>query len=591
MDVELSAADRDAAIAVLARRLTSAELRSAIQKEERGAAHRKGVEWIIAEVERSGADRRLTTRLPDADLAPFLVDLKGSDLLSSRELRKQLAEAADHFQLEALHTFPSSLMGRGGPQSQARAIAQRSWHPGKRWAKHFVKALGLPPALAGIAGSKTEPESLEAEPFRPLPLLEDFQVALCDQVHAVLGAARGHNRGILTLPTGAGKTRTAVEALTEWIPANPGRGVLWIAQSEELCEQAVQAFREVWVDRGARSEPPKEPLLIARLWGAGRGVIDDADVTVASIQKLHSIQHQSDDDARREDLGDLADRIGVVVVDEAHRSLAPSYAEVLRVFDIDLGSSSPSAMPLLGLTATPYRAVDDETRRLARRFHGRLLIAPILGDDPVEELRRRRVLSRPVHWVIKHEGRAISLDDDPRYEEHFKNFADFHPDILRRLGEDVTRNRRLIDVLLGLETDWPTLFFGCSVEHAKAVALLLSRAGRKAGVVTATTRAATRRHLIEQFRDGELSVLSNYGVLTTGFDAPRVRAVVIARPTASPVLYEQMIGRGMRGSRFGGTDECLVFDVEDNIHFDGQMAYAKYSSYWSKNEEEITVRA
>jgi DNA repair protein RadD len=193
--------------------------------------------------------------------------------------------------------------------------------------------------------------------------------------------------------------------------------------------------------------------------------------------------------------------------------------------------------------------------------------------------------------VIKHGGRAISLDDDPRYEEHFKNFADFHPDILRRLGEDVTRNRRVIEVLLGLEADWPTLFFGCSVEHAKAVALLLSRAGRKAGVVTATTRAATRRHLIEQFRDGELSVLSNYGVLTTGFDAPRVRAVVIARPTASPVLYEQMIGRGMRGSRFGGTDECLVFDVEDNIHFDGQMAYAKYSSYWSKNEEEIKVRA
>jgi superfamily II DNA or RNA helicase len=103
-------------------------------------------------------------------------------------------------------------------------------------------------------------------------------------------------------------------------------------------------------------------------------------------------------------------------------------------------------------------------------------------------------------------------------------------------------------------------------------------------VVTSTTRAAIRRHRVEQFRAGELSVLSNYGVLTTGFDAPVVRAVVVARPTASPVLYEQMIGRGMRGSRFGGTDECHVFDVEDNIHFEGQMAYARYASYWSRSE-------
>jgi superfamily II DNA or RNA helicase len=69
-------------------------------------------------------------------------------------------------------------------------------------------------------------------------------------------------------------------------------------------------------------------------------------------------------------------------------------------------------------------------------------------------------------------------------------------------------------------------------------------------------------------------------VLTTGFDAPLVRAVVIGRPTASPILYEQMIGRGMRGPSFGGTEECLVIDVEDNIKFGGQMAYQRYAEYW-----------
>ena len=60
----------------------------------------------------------------------------------------------------------------------------------------------------------------------------------------------------------------------------------------------------------------------------------------------------------------------------------------------------------------------------------------------------------------------------------------------------------------------------------------------------------------------------------------RCAAVVIARPTASPVLYEQMIGRGMRGPRFGGTDECLVVDVEDNIRFAGQMVHQRYANHW-----------
>src|SRR5207247_6844374 len=141
------------------------------------------------------------------------------------------------------------------------------------------------------------------------------------------------------------------------------------------------------------------------------------------------------------------------------------------------------------------------------------------------------------------------------------------PCVLRRLGEDANRNRRLLEALLSIPSDWPTLFFGCSVEQADALALCLTREGRRAAVVTGDTRMATRRHRIEQFRSGDLSVLSNYGVLTTGFDAPRVRAVVVARPTTSPVLYEQMIGRGMRGPRFGGTDECLVVDVADNIRF------------------------
>ena len=97
------------------------------------------------------------------------------------------------------------------------------------------------------------------------------------------------------------------------------------------------------------------------------------------------------------------------------------------------------------------------------------------------------------------------------------------------------------------------------------MAVLLRRRGRLAAGITAETRESTRRHLVDLFRRRNIQVLCNYGVLTTGFDAPQVRAVVVARPTASRVLYDQMIGRGMRGPAFGGTDQCLVIDVGDNF--------------------------
>jgi DNA repair protein RadD len=588
--VELSPEDRDAAITALQRRLGPRVLREVLRDEQAtGRRNRKSVEWIIAEAE--NRDSRLQSRLHDSELAPFLVDLRGSDLLLSPALRRRLADAADPGQLQDLHDYSSSTQyGRRGRSSVINAIAARRWHPGKRWARHFVRTLDLPMALAGVSGSRTEPALLEVEPFRPLPSLEDFQVELRDRLLEVMSAGTDANRAILTLPTGAGKTRTATEALTDWQQARePPNGILWIAQSEELCEQAVQAFREVWVDRGARDEGPRESLLIARLWGAGRQVNTDAAVTVASIQKLHAIFRRDDQNSTREELAELAERLGVVLVDEAHRVLAPSYGEVLRFLGIDVGRRQHSRIPLIGLTATPYRGVDEQTRALAKRFHQQLLVPLVLGDEPVTDLRRRGVLSAPIHTVIEHGGRAVALSDDPRYADHFERFNDFHPELLRRLGQDAARNRRLLDVLSEIPADWPTLFFGCSVEHAQGVALLVRRSGRTAGFITADTRPATRRHRIEEFRAGRLSVLSNYGVLTTGFDAPQVSAVVIGRPTASPVLYEQMIGRGLRGPRFGGTKECLVVDIEDNIRFSGQLAFTRYADYWTRTAQDVTA--
>jgi superfamily II DNA or RNA helicase len=70
-------------------------------------------------------------------------------------------------------------------------------------------------------------------------------------------------------------------------------------------------------------------------------------------------------------------------------------------------------------------------------------------------------------------------------------------------------------------------------------------------------------------------------VLTTGFDAPKVRALFVTRPVFSPGLYQQMVGRGLRGPRNGGTDECLIVNVAENFEQYGQqLAFRDFESLW-----------
>jgi hypothetical protein len=86
----------------------------------------------------------------------------------------------------------------------------------------------------------------------------------------------------------------------------------------------------------------------------------------------------------------------------------------------------------------------------------------------------------------------------------------------------------------------------------------------------------------------EVRVLCNCEVLTTGFDAPRVTHVVMARPTVSQVLYEQMVGRGLRGARFGGTETCVILDCEDD--FSGptrpELGYKAFRRVWRQETKE-----
>ena len=130
--------------------------------------------------------------------------------------------------------------------------------------------------------------------------------------------------------------------------------------------------------------------------------------------------------------------------------------------------------------------------------------------------------------------------------------------------------------------------FGCSVAHSRFLADLLSFVGVAAAHVDGTTSDKARRSIVTRFRAGELHVISNYGVLSTGFDAPNADTVVIARPTRSGVLYSQMVGRGLRGPAMGGAPICHLMDVRDNIEGLGpvEALFSEFADQWPDRPAE-----
>ena len=310
-------------------------------------------------------------------------------------------------------------------------------------------------------------------------------------------------------------------------------------------------------------------------------------VVVATIQTLHAkLSNQHGD---YEFLSDCR----LVVFDEAHRSIAPTFTSVMH--DIGLTRFRRADEPfLLGLTATPYRGRDEvETARLVHRYGSRRMDSgAFTNDEPeaiIRELQGMGVLARADHEII--EGETFSADTfSPevwkRILEELER-ASSQPwlpqSVENRIARSATRTRRIIGAYEEhVQPDWPALIFATSVEHAQTVAALLNRQGIRARAVSGDTETTTRRRVVEEFRGGEIRALVNYGVFREGFDAPKTRAIIVARPVYSPNLYFQMIGRGLRGPMNGGEERCLILDVRDNIRsFDRALAFSELDWLWA----------
>ena len=502
----------------------------------------------------------LSRRLP-ASLLEILEDTRGP--LSGIQMA-QAAIATYH--TGALREYRHAL---------DRLDPPRQW-AGRRPAIEFVRALGFSEDWAGDPNVRREP-FLEVDGPLSLPPLHDYQRTAVENIRSLLGSGGelGERRGMISMPTGSGKTRVAVQAIVEAMRDDGFRGgILWVADRDELCEQAVEAWREVWASEGTQ----KARMRISRMWAGQNRPLPTTDmhVIVATIQTLYAkTTHQS---AAYDFLADFK----LLVFDEAHRSISRTFTSVMEELGLTRWRRAQEPL-LIGLTATPYRGYDKEaTARLVNRYgRNRLDSGAFQSDHPedvIAELQSMRVLARADHEII--EGGEFSLTADEILQSEG---APWLPrSVEERIAGDAERTRRIIKAYhQHISSDWPALVFATSVEHAQTVAALLTRDGIKARAVSANTEASVRRRIVEEFRAGEIDALVNYGIFREGFDAPRTRAIVVARPVYSPNLYFQMIGRGLRGVKNGGNDRCLILNVRDNIaNYERKLAFSELDGLW-----------
>lgn len=475
----------------------------------------------------------LDTPVQDQELAGLFLDSFGADSL--RSLADELRE---------LRLNPPDQWGGRGP------------------ARQFVTDLGFPPEFAGTARpSHVATETVMGKPG--LGELHDYQREALKELRFLLRSNPGNaDKALLELPTGAGKTRVAVESLVKAFLNNDFQTdgpVLWIAQSEELCEQAITTWSEVW-----RQFSDERSLSINRFFGSHKPFAPEIDLSVVVATDAMLYEHLADDSY------DWVYSPVAVVVDEAHRAADnKTYRQIFQRLGVDLEHKE---RPLIGLSATPYRGrSEDDTRMLARRFGNNLV--QTLGDNPIAELQYRGVLARIDHKVLP--GSRLSV------EKSEIDFNKLSQGTLTRVGQDQRRTMGIVNDILSLPEDWKVLVFMPSVLSAQVLATILKKEGVSAASVSGQSSRGQRASVISDFKKGDLQVLVNCDLLTQGFDAPQVRALYVARPTLSDGNYVQMVGRGLRGPKNGGSERCLVVNLEDTIdNVDIDLAYQGFTKYW-----------
>jgi hypothetical protein len=411
--------------------------------------------------------------------------------------------------------------------------------------------------------------------------LHDYQKRIKDTATKIL-LGNEKKKFMIHMPTGSGKTKTCVETIIDYLrTAISEEGfVIWFAHSKELCDQAYLTLKNMWRFRG------DENLDFYKVFG-------DSDINLnilnkkravlfIGFQKFNSILNSNDSDIRSFRTK-IANRARLVVVDEAHKSMAPTYKNAIDYCQNNFGDCK-----LIGLTATPGRTNDnsEENAFLANYFDDNLITikddAGIEQTNPLLYLQEENVLAKIDETILEFDL-TINMKLTSNAEDLTATQLE---EIAKQAVINPFRNIKILETvkeLIQIDPKESILIFAASTEHCLVLDMILKKEGISSDYILGTSKKETRDSIIEDFKNKNLNVLINYGVLSTGFDAPKLNTLIIARTINSNILGSQIIGRALRGKRNGGNSMNKIIVLKDNITgLNPSFLFSYWESFWGK---------
>ncbi|MBR2694811.1 MAG: DEAD/DEAH box helicase family protein [Thermoguttaceae bacterium] len=373
--------------------------------------------------------------------------------------------------------------------------------------------------------------------------LRDYQINAINATYEWMRDNPGNP--VCVAPTGSGKAVLIARICRDaW---QTGRRAIVLAHVKELLEQEADKLQQYCPD------------LLFGVYSAGLNSRDtDSQVLVAGIQSVYNKAKQ---------LGGF----DVVLIDEAHR-VSTKKIGTYRHFLKDLKEINPNTR-IIGFTATPYRTGE-----------GVIYGKDKLFDDISYEIDIQYLIGQG--FLAPLVSKAGDKDTIADYDALHIERGDFVTEEV----ENLVMEPKIVwyacrDLLAKTADRQSVLIFAVSIAHAQVVQdIITNDFHQECGLITGKTTAEERAAMQARFKSKELKYLVNVNVLTTGFDSPGIDSVVLLRPTASPVLYVQMVGRGFRIAE--GKTNCLVLDYGGNVMRHGPVTNVNVRDGKPKRESD-----
>ena len=361
---------------------------------------------------------------------------------------------------------------------------------------------------------QAEVPSLEVYRLQP----NSMQVGFINNLQKIYEA--GEDKALLISATGTGKTYASAFAAREL----EFKKVLFLVHRNQIAKQALKSYRKVFDGK------------ISMGMVTGKYQDYDADFVFATVQTLSKEETLSRYKKEHWDL---------IIIDEAHHSSADSYKRIMDYFEPKLW---------LGMTATPDKRDDNlEGRNIYEIFNHQIAYEIRLQNAMEEDL------LCPFHYFGITDLEVIA-DAGKSSEEKVENFR------------CLTSEERVLNVMKQAE------FFGysgerikglifCSrIDEARELSAKFNKKGWRTIVLSGSDSETVRATAIERLAGDEsedaLDYIISVDVFSEGVDVPEINQVIMLRPTESPIIFIQQLGRGLRKAE--GKEYVVVIDFIGN---------------------------